>query len=406
MSTLHTGDRVANRYRLDEPVGRGGMARVFRAHDEVLDRAVAVKIVDKQPNDETFGQACIAEARAAAALAHPNIARVFDSGVHEGCGFIVIELVAGRTLRAILDERRVLPPPEAIELAAQVADALDCAHRHGVIHCDVKPPNIIVAPDGCPKLVDFGIARAMAATTDQAEEIWGSASYMAPEQVEGLRPDGRTDIYALGVVLYEMLAGRLPYEGETIASVVAQRLTRDPPPLRQQDPGIAPAIERIVLRALARERTGRHASAGELRDALRGVAQQAATRTSPLPAATSPSRPHRAAPAAVRRLRGRRPVSVFVLVTLALLGLLLLGLVVASPLRSAIATQQATVPDLTDKRIGEVPALLEQAHLVAGPIEVRPADASQVGYVLEQRPSAGATLASGGEVGLVVGVPR
>src|SRR5215210_8565075 len=192
LAPLHVGDRVAQRYRLGEPLGQGGMARVYQAHDERLDRAVAIKIIERQPDNAAFEQACITEARAAAGLAHPNIAQIFDSGVHEGNGYIVMELVPGRTLRAILDERQVLPPGEAIELAAQLADALDCAHSHGVIHCDVKPPNIIVTPDGCPKLVDFGIARAMAATTGQASEIWGSAPYMSPEQVEGLRSDGRT----------------------------------------------------------------------------------------------------------------------------------------------------------------------------------------------------------------------
>src|SRR4051794_22438127 len=152
---LQVADLVANRYRLGEPLGQGGMARVYRAHDEVLDRAVAIKIIERQPDNAAFEQACITEARAAAGLAHPNIAQIFDTGEHGGQGYIVMELVPGRTLRAILDERPILSPGEAIELAAQLADALDYAHRHGVIHCDVKPPNIIVTPDGRPKLVDF-----------------------------------------------------------------------------------------------------------------------------------------------------------------------------------------------------------------------------------------------------------
>lgn len=405
LSTLRTGDYVANRYRLAERIGQGGMARVFRAHDDVLDRPVAVKIVDRQPDEAAFEQACVAEARAAAALAHPNIARVFDSGVHAGHGFIVMELVDGRTLRAILDERRVVPPAEAVDLAAQVADALDCAHRHGVIHCDVKPQNIIVTPDGCPKLVDFGIARAMAATTGQGDEIWGSAPYMAPEQVEGLRPDGRADIYALGAVLYELLTGRPPYEGETIASLIAQRLTKDPPPLRQHNPAISPALERIVLRAVARERDDRYSSAAELGDALRGVARQADTLTRVQPSVSSSTLPLRAAPAGVRRPLGRR-VSRSVLVALAVIGLLLLGVVMAPPVRSAFIATRVIVPDLNGKRIGEVPALLEQANLVPGTVEVRPTDPSQVGRILDQHPAAGATTPSGGEVGLVIGVPR
>src|SRR5262249_33416629 len=179
-----------------------------------------------------------------------------------------------------------------------------------VIHCDVKPPNIIVTPDGRPKLVDFGIARAMAATTRQTDEVWGSAPYMAPEQVEGLRPDGRTDLYALGVVLYELLTGQLPFEGSTIASIAAQRLVKDPPPLREHNPRIAPELELIVLRALARERPGRYSHASELRDALRGVTEQAGARTRPLHTGPSPTRPRPAARTVVPRGVARRPSSV------------------------------------------------------------------------------------------------
>src|SRR6185436_14590544 len=189
------------------------------------------------------------------------------------------------------------------------ADALDCAHRHGVIHCDVKPPNIIVTAEGHPTLVDFGIARAMAATTRQTDEVWGSAPYMAPEQVEGLRPDGRTDIYALGVVLYELLTGRLPFEGETIASIAAQRLVKDPPPPRQHNPQIAPELERVVLRALARERSERYADAAELRDALRGVSEQAEAHTRPFHADPSPTRPCPTARTIIPRKAVRRPPS-------------------------------------------------------------------------------------------------
>ena len=404
---LQAGDRVADRYRLGELLGQGGMAQVYRAHDEVLNRAVAIKIVDRHAGaDATFELSCINEARAAAGLTHPNIAQIFDSGMHDGYGFIAMELVPGHTLRTILDERRILPPHEAIELAAQLADALDCAHRHGVIHCDVKPPNIIVTPDGCPKLVDFGIARAMTATTGQASEIWGSAPYLSPEQVEGQRPDGRTDIYALGAVLYELLTGRLPFEGNTLAAMAAQRLVRDPPRLRAHDPRIAPALEQVVLRALARDPAGRYARASEFRDALRGVANDAGARTTPLHSKPTPSQPRQRAPSVIPRSVVRRPPLVVVLAVVALLGLLLVGLVVAPMVQSATRTPTATVPALVGKRIGEVPALLQQANLLGGSIQTRPADSPQVGRVLEQQPPAGQSMPSGGRVELVVGVPR
>ncbi len=207
------GSLFAGRYRLREQVGVGGMGRVYRAHDEVLDRDVAVKLLDERASaDADVSRACAEEARAAARLARPGIARVFDSGIQDGRGFVVMELVSGRTLEQILRGRGRLAPFEAAEIAARVAAALEYAHRQGVVHCDVKPHNIILAPDGTPKLVDFGIAR-VASTTGSlaADEIRGSAPYVSPEQVRGEAVDGRADIYGLGAVLYELLTGRPPF---------------------------------------------------------------------------------------------------------------------------------------------------------------------------------------------------
>lgn len=286
------GDLLADRYDLLEEIERGGMGRVLRAHDRLLGRDVAVKILTHAGSaDEDFRRACLREARAAAGLVHAGIATIFDTGVHDGQSFLVMELVPGRTLRALLLRRGRLPPDEAVAIAARVAEALDYAHRRGVLHCDVKPHNIIVTPAGAPKLVDFGLARAANVTRAfDTGEVYGSAPYLAPEQVRGGSIDARADVYALGVVLYEMLTGRPPFRGENVAAVLAQRLTVDPSPPRSLNPAISPVVERAVLTALAREPARRYPSAAAFAAALRELAPDdpAAMETQPLTMETQP----------------------------------------------------------------------------------------------------------------------
>ncbi|HZO27086.1 MAG TPA: protein kinase [Chloroflexota bacterium] len=261
---------VAGRFRLIEQLGRGGMGRVYRAHDEVLDRPVAVKLIyDDAVRDRDLKHACALEARAAARLNHPGIVRILDSGFDDGHCYVVMSLAEGRTLAEILREDGPLPVDRALDLAIQVADALAAAHREGVIHCDVKPGNLLVDASWRVRLVDFGIARVTSSTTGLTGELLqGSAQYVAPEQVEGASVDGRTDLYALGTILYEMLAGQTPFGGGTIASILARRLVNDPPALREINPGIPPQVERVVLKALARDPEERIQTAAELRDAL------------------------------------------------------------------------------------------------------------------------------------------
>ncbi len=275
------GDLLANRYELTVEIGRGGMGRVFCAHDRVLGRDVAVKVLTVAgAGDDDFRRACAREARAAARLVHHGIVTVFDVGTHDGQSFLVMELAPGSSLRELLDDRGTLPIDRAVDVAERIADALAYAHRNGVLHRDVKPHNIIVAPDGGAKLVDFGIAQAANTTgTIKSDELYGSIPYLAPEQVRGEAGDARADVYALGVVLYEMLVGRPPFEGGTPGAVLARRLTVDPPPPRSIDPSIPPELERVVLSADRRESADRDPDADTFRDALRGLRRGAVAET-------------------------------------------------------------------------------------------------------------------------------
>ena len=246
------------------------MAQVWRGTDEILRRQVAVKLLHPHlAADGSFVTRFRQEAVAAARLAHPGIVAIYDTCSEAGTEAIVMELVPGRTLRERLDDPAPIDPWQAAGLAAQVAEALDAAHRAGLVHRDIKPANVLLAGDGRVKVADFGIAKAAeGADLTQPGLMVGTAKYVAPEQVEGKAVDARTDIYSLGVVLYEMLCGRPPYEGDSEAAVALARLQREPLRPRQVRPSVPKPLEDVVCRAMAREPAGRYDSAADLRAAL------------------------------------------------------------------------------------------------------------------------------------------
>jgi serine/threonine protein kinase len=264
------GRLLAGRYRLEDLVASGGMAQVWRGTDEVLRRQVAVKLLHPHlAADGSFVTRFRQEAVAAARLAHPGIVAIYDTCSEAGTEAIVMELVPGRTLRERIDDPTPIDPWQAAGLAAQVAEALDAAHRAGLVHRDIKPANVLLAGDGRVKVADFGIAKAAeGADLTQPGLMVGTAKYVAPEQVEGKPVDARTDIYSLGIVLYEMLCGRAPFEGEGEAAIALARLQREPLRPRQVRPSVPKALEEVVCRAMARAPQDRYDSAADLRAAL------------------------------------------------------------------------------------------------------------------------------------------
>ena len=262
------GRVVGGRYRLDHLIASGGMAQVWEATDEVLARRVAVKMLHTHLTaDDEFVARFRREAVAAARLSHPSIVSIYDTCSSDDSEAIVMELVQGVTLRELLDERKWLEPAQAVSILAQVADALETAHRGGVVHRDVKPANILLSNDGRVLVADFGIAKAGADLTATNTTL-GTAKYLAPEQVEGSKVDARADIYALGVVLYETLCGRPPFTGDTEAAVALARLHQEPMRPRNVRAGVSKALEDVVLRAMARDPQQRYASAAEFRAAM------------------------------------------------------------------------------------------------------------------------------------------
>jgi len=308
---LHAERVLAGRYRLKHLIANGGMAEVWEAVDDILGRPVAVKILHSHlAEDESFRERFRREAIAAARLAHPGVVATFDTGVDGAITFIVMELVNGQTLRQALNETGPMAPGRVVHIGAQVADALDYAHKAGVVHRDIKPANILLCSDGRLKVADFGIAKAVEESEpsrpDPAEaltgtgSIVGTAQYLSPEQVEGRAVDGRTDVYALGVVLYEMLCGRPPFSGETDMAVALQHVTTEPPGLRQVSAGVPPALERVVQTAMAKGPAARYQSAADLETALLSVdlgAQEATNVVAQPPQYVDPPSSQHVAPA-------------------------------------------------------------------------------------------------------------
>lgn len=282
-----TGRLLGGRYRLDRVIATGGMAQVWEATDEVLARKVAVKLLHPHlAADESFLARFRQEAVAAARLSHASIVSIYDTCSEDHLEAIVMELVHGITLRQFLDEHRSLEPSEAVGVLTEVADALDAAHRSGVVHRDVKPANILLSSDGRILVADFGIAKAEDDLTATNTTV-GTAKYLAPEQVTGGSVDARTDVYALGVVLYEALCGRPPFAADTEAGTAFARLHQQPMRPRNVRAGIPKEIEEVVLRAMAREPEQRYPTAGAFRTAL--LAANRGARKLPVIAAQAPS---------------------------------------------------------------------------------------------------------------------
>jgi serine/threonine-protein kinase len=271
MEPTKTPRVLSGRYELSHLVARGGMAEVYRAHDRLLDRPVALKILFPELSvDRAFVERFRREAQAAANLSHPNIVPVFDWGEDAGTYFIVMEFIDGRALSSILRGAGPMHPDRAAEIASDVAIALAYAHRHGVVHRDVKPGNVLITEDGIVKVTDFGIARAINTeeSLTQTGAVMGTATYFSPEQAEGMGVDARSDIYSLGVVLFEMVTGRPPFLGDTPVAVASKHVRENPPTPREINPAVPPDLEAIILKCLAKAPEYRYATGDDLRTDL------------------------------------------------------------------------------------------------------------------------------------------
>ena len=390
------------RYALEMLVGSGGMADVYRAKDQLLERTVAVKILHQQyENDTEFIARFQREAKAAARITHPNIVNVYDVGVAEGRHYIVMEYVPGRTLKERIKEEGPVPAPEALHIARQIAGALAQAHANNLVHCDIKPHNILVMPDGNVKVADFGIARAVTESTmTYNDNIMGSVHYFSPEQARGTLITPKSDVYSLGVVLYEMLTGRIPFDGNTAVSIARKHLEEEPQSVRSLVPNIPPVVEALVTRMMAKEPALRPDSRLLVQDITR-TEQMMRSDTVVMPAfdpdATRVLTPVEAQEisAAVEEEEAAEEVEEksffrtkkfkFGLVLILLLGFFSGFFLSFGKFWSSV---EITVPDVTGKQLTLARQILEDQHLRVTVAEAYDASVP-VGVVVSQTPEAG-----------------
>ncbi|HEY2420473.1 MAG TPA: Stk1 family PASTA domain-containing Ser/Thr kinase [Neobacillus sp.] len=265
------GKRISGRYKVLEMIGGGGMANVYLAHDMILDRDVAVKMLRLDfANDEEFIRRFHREAQSATSLAHPNIVNIYDVGEENDLYYIVMEYVEGQTLKQYIQQNSPLRVENTIEIMSQLTSAISHAHQNNIIHRDIKPHNILIDLNGNVKITDFGIAMALSATSiTQTNSVLGSVHYLSPEQARGGMANRKSDIYSLGIVMFELLTGRLPFSGESAVSIALKHLQSDTPSVRRWNPAIPQSVENIVLKATAKDPFHRYNSADEMEEDLR-----------------------------------------------------------------------------------------------------------------------------------------
>ena len=393
--------RVLNdRYQLEQLIGTGGMADVYLATDSLLGRRVAVKILHPQfAKDPVFIQRFRQEAQAAANLNQRNIVNVYDWGIDEGLDFLVMEYVEGSNLKDIILGGGPLLPERAVEIAVAICSALEAAHANGLVHRDVKPQNIIVTPDKQIKVMDFGIARAAGGSAmTQTGTILGTAQYISPEQAQGRTADPRSDLYSLGIVIYEMLTGKAPFDSESPVAIAYKHVREDPLPPSMVNPDISPELEAVVMKALAKNPENRYQNALEMQADLERCLEGAPVYATPLLS------PEDAAMGATQvlpasRPTARRPSRTWLWVLIILIVVAAAGVGAFAIIKSASGIK---VPDLVGKTTAEAEKMLKDMGLELV-IAKKVIDAEKPkDLIISQDPQPGNKVSKGGTVEVVV----
>jgi serine/threonine-protein kinase len=417
-------DVLNNRYHLLATIASGGMAVVYKAQDRLLNRVVAVKVLRPEyAQDPAFLASFRQEAQAAANLTHPNIVTIYDVGQDGERYYIVMEHVEGRDLKTIIQEEAPFSIGRALDIAIDVCAGVGFAHRAGIVHCDVKPQNVLISPDGRVKVADFGIARAFSTIVPrEAETVWGTPHYFAPEQAAGEPPTPASDVYSIGIMLYEMLAGRLPFDGPDHATLALMHMRDEPTPLHRLNPQVSLQLEQIVRKVLAKEPAARYRSAEHLGRILAGYREGASQATGFQPVAaprvsTTGAAAPRERPRPQERVAGPDWQLWFVgaVAALAVLGLFPLWAVVyrtytdlgqpaPTPVSTPIITAvsgTAIVPQLVGLPFETAQEEIRRANLGLI-VEERDDPDHPVPTVLEQEPPAGQTVSAASQIKLVV----
>ncbi|HEX3693605.1 MAG TPA: PASTA domain-containing protein [Solirubrobacteraceae bacterium] len=400
MSAVEAGTVIDGRYRVVSRLGSGGMADVYLAQDTLLGRQVALKLLHHRfSEDQEFVERFRREASSAAGLSHPNVVSVYDRGEWDGTYYIAMEYLPGRSLKAVVREHGPLAPDDAIDVTIQILLALRFAHRRGIIHRDIKPHNVILDEEGRAKVTDFGIARAGASDMTMTGSIMGTAQYLSPEQAQGHAVSETSDLYSVGVVLYELLTGGVPFEGESAVTIALKQVSVQPTPPSQRNPAVSPALDAVVMRALAKDPAARFASADELIAALQQA--RAGIAPAPPPAGLGPAPTAVVAPFAAPGEpiaapgRRRRAIAATVAALLVLAAVLLL-LLLPGGSRASV-----TVPNVTGQTQATAVATLRHEGLQPV-VVVSPNAAVAKGLVIGTTPPHGTVVAHGSRVSVFV----
>ncbi|MCL5057342.1 MAG: Stk1 family PASTA domain-containing Ser/Thr kinase [Actinobacteria bacterium] len=382
------GRMLGNRYEIIEQLGGGGMAIVYKGRDTILNRLVTIKLLRPDyTSDEDFVRRFRREAQSVASLSHPNIVSIYDVGREKDMDYLVMEYVDGEDLRSIIKREGPLEPPTAVRIARQICDALDHAHENNIVHRDVKPHNILITKSGRAKLTDFGIAReASAATMTTSDTIVGSVHYLSPEQARGEAPDFRSDIYSLGVVLYEMLAGGLPFTGDTPISIALKHVQSCPDPISKRNPAITESLELAVMKALNKEPEKRYQSAREMSFRLEesllgedaGVTRVIAVDKEDMKALKSPVGPAAGRESHQRKLKPAGWAAIIALIVL-------VAAVGAYGYYMFVNVPEVEVPSVVNKPLAQAEAILKENRLKSTVKEQFNSNV-QAGYVISQDP--------------------
>ena len=373
---------VDGRYRIVGRIGSGGMADVYEAEDTQLGRRVALKLLHRQfAEDPEFVERFRREASAAAGLSHPNIVQVFDRGEWDGTYYIAMELLEGRNLKQVVREHGALEPALAVDIVVQILKAARFAHRRGIVHRDIKPHNVIVDTDGRAKVTDFGIARAGVSDMTETGSIMGTAQYLSPEQAQGHPVDARSDLYSIGVVLYELLTGAPPFDADSPVTIALKQVSEDPVSPRVRNPAVPPALDSVVMRALRKDPADRYQDADEFIAALE---------TAMAGGYVPPEEP----PVADDEARNWRRIAVIAIVVLALLALAVGAWAVLTP-------AQKEVPNVVGKRSDTAAQTLQSAGFEVDIVPIE-SDTVAEGRVAGQRPEPGSEADEGSVVTITV----
>ena len=413
MTEVAENTLVDARYRILRRIGAGGMADVYCAEDTHLGRQVALKVLHRRfAQDQEFVERFRREASAAAGLQHPNVVGVFDRGKHDGTYYIAMEYLPGRTLKDIVSAEAPLDQARVVDLGTQILEAAGFAHRHGVIHRDIKPHNAILDGEGRVKVTDFGIARAGATDMTETGSIMGTAQYLSPEQAQGHAVTAASDLYSIGVMLYEMLAARLPFEGDSAVAVALKHLSQAPAPISQLRPDVHPALESVVMAALAKDPERRWQTAEDFAAGLAAAGDQMASAPAgppdttafapipmpvPLDGDTPPPAPIAAVAEPQPRTDKKRRWPWF---TIGVLTLALAGFLIFLAVGGLTATETREVPKVTGTQLIEAREILERAGFQVEETRVR--SEAALDRVLDQDPDPGVEAEEGSTVVLEV----